>query len=166
MGSNPGNRGSYEPAIEIYTPAYLYDTNDQLITTNRPQITALSFSGPIGYNVPFTVSYSSNSSIASAVLVRPGSSTHASNMDQRLVGLCGPSPQTPCNASNNALSLTTPPNGNIAPPGYYMLFLLDSAGVPSIAQLIQLTPYSTVPPTASISATCSNCTVANNNISI
>src|SRR5437762_6704383 len=37
-GSNPGNRGSYEPAIEIYTPSYLYDANDHLITTNRPQI--------------------------------------------------------------------------------------------------------------------------------
>src|ERR1041385_4631472 len=37
-GSNPGNRGSYEPAIEIYTPSYLYDSNDHLITTNRPRI--------------------------------------------------------------------------------------------------------------------------------
>src|SRR5438067_12354584 len=36
-GSNPGNRGSYEPAIEIYTPSYLYDANDQLITTDSPQ---------------------------------------------------------------------------------------------------------------------------------
>ena len=45
MGSNPGARGSYEPAIEIYTPAYLYDANDQLITTNRPSITGMSATG-------------------------------------------------------------------------------------------------------------------------
>ena len=38
------------------------------------------------------------------------------------------------------------PNGNIAPPGYYMLFLLDSAGVPSKARFIQLSPYTTPPP--------------------
>src|SRR5213075_3462307 len=81
-GSNPGNRGSYEPAIEIYTPSYLYDTNDHLITTNRPQITALSFSGPIHYGMPFSVSYTSTSPISSAVLVRPGSVTHSTDMEQ------------------------------------------------------------------------------------
>src|SRR6516162_410827 len=79
MGSNPGNRGSYEPAIEIYTPSYLYDANDRLITTNRPQITGLSPSGPFHYSDQFSVSYTSSTSppISSAVLVRPGSSTHA-----------------------------------------------------------------------------------------
>ena len=81
-GSNPlagggtPNRGKYEPAIEIYTPSYLYDTNDHLITTGRPQITALSFSGPIHYGTPFSVNYTSTSPISSAVLIRPGSATH------------------------------------------------------------------------------------------
>jgi hypothetical protein len=159
MGSNPGNRGSYEPAIEIYTPSYLYDANDHLITTNRPQITGLSFSGPIHYGVPFSVSYSSISPISSAVLVRPGSSTHATDMDQRLIGLCGAT--SPCTASNNMLSLTTPANGSIAPPGYYMLFLLDSAGVPSKARLIQLTPnaYSLVPPRGAITTPSGDMTI-------
>ena len=77
MGSNPGDRGTYEPAIEIYTPSYLYDSNDHLITTDRPRITGLSFSGPIHYGMPFSVSYTSTSPISSAVLIRPGSSTHA-----------------------------------------------------------------------------------------
>src|ERR1051325_5623327 len=146
MGSNPPNGGRYEPAIEIYTPAYLYDSSDHLITTNRPRITGLSFSGPIHYGVPFSVSYTSTSAISSAVLIRPGSSTHSSDMEQRLVGLCGGT--SPCSASGNTLSLTTPPDGGIAPPGYYMLFLLDSAGVPSKAWFVQLTPnsYSLIPP--------------------
>ena len=157
MGSNPGRRGGYEPAMEIYTPAYLYDANDKLITANRPQITALSFSGPIGYHVPFRVSYKSTSPIGSAVLMRPGSSTHATDMDQRFIGLCGAT--SPCSASNNALDLTTPPNGNVAPPGYYMLFLLDSAGVPSEAEFIQLTPYSTVAPRGKISSPGGNVTI-------
>jgi len=43
MGSNPSLRGRYEPAIEIYTPSYLYDANDHLITTDRPRITAFRF---------------------------------------------------------------------------------------------------------------------------
>jgi len=100
--------------------------------------------------MPFSVSYTSTSPISSAVLIRPGSATHGENMEQRLIGLCGDT--SPCTASNNTLSLTTPPDGSIAPPGYYMLFLLDSAGVPSKAWFIQLTPnsYSLVPPTGSI----------------
>src|SRR5438046_5394943 len=68
-GSNPGNRGSYEPAIEIYTPSYLYDSNDHLIITNRPQITALSFSGPIQYGMPFFVNYYRTSTIILIVLI-------------------------------------------------------------------------------------------------
>jgi hypothetical protein len=152
MGSNPGSRGSYQPAIEIYTPSYLYDANDHLITTNRPQITGLSFSGPIHYGTQFTVSYTSsnpqnNPQNMSAVLVRPGSSTHASNMEQRLIVLCSGG----CSSSNQ-MTLNTPPNGSIAPPGYYMLFLIDSAGVPSKAAFIQLTPYPSTPPTGTISA--------------
>jgi hypothetical protein len=156
MGSNPPPRGEYEPAIEIYTPPYLFDSNDNPIT-NRPVITGVS-PAVMGYNKPFTVTYTSAKPIASAVLIRPGSVTHAFDMEQRLVGLCGASPQPACSGSG-ALSLTSPPNSNIAPPGYYMLFLLDNSGVPSVAQFIQLTPYTTTPPTGSIQAPTSNVTV-------
>jgi hypothetical protein len=147
MGSNPGPRGQYQPAIEIYTPAYLYDANDYLITTNRPAITGVT-AAELGYNASFSVNYTSISPISAAVLVHPGSTTHAIDMDQRLIGLCGPAPQPACNGASGSgtLTLTTPPDGNIAPPGYYMLFLLDSAGVPSVAQFLQLSPYSTPPP--------------------
>jgi fibronectin type 3 domain-containing protein len=158
MGSNPGPRGNYEPAIEIYTPAYLFDSSDQLIpAANRPNITGIT-PGVIGYNAPFSVTYASTSAISSAVLVRPGSATHTFDMDQRLIGLCGPSPQPPCNGSGT-LNLTSPPNGNIAPPGYYMLFLLDSTGVPSVAQFIQLSPYATTPPSGAIMSPTSDITI-------
>jgi hypothetical protein len=80
-------------------------------------------------------------------------------MEQRLVGLCGASPQPACSAASNTLTLVSPPNGNIAPPGYYMLFLIDSAGVPSIARWVQLTPYSTASPTGSISLPASDVTI-------
>ena len=160
LGSNPGNRGSYQPAIEIYTPAYLFDGNDRLIT-NRPTITGITpASGVIGYGAPFSVSYTPASAvISSAVLVRPGSVTHAFDMEQRLIGLCGPSPQPACNGAGT-LNLSTPPNGNIAPPGYYMLFLLDSNGVPSKAQFIQLSPYATSPPVGAITSPASDTTIA------
>jgi hypothetical protein len=104
------------------------------------------------------VTYTAASPISSAVLVRPGSTTHAFDMDQRLVGLCGPSPQPPCTGSGS-LTLTAPPNGNVAPPGYYMLFLLDSAGVPSKAEFVELTSFTTTPPSGTISAPASDVTI-------
>jgi len=159
IGSNPGSRGRYLAAMEMYTPPYLYDANDHLITA-RPAITAVApASGVLGYSTPFSVTYTSASAISSAVLVRPGSVTHAFDMDQRLIGLCGPAPQPACSAGGSTLSLTTPPNGNIAPPGYYMLFLLDSAGVPSRAAFIQLTAHSTTPPSGSIASPASDVTI-------
>jgi fibronectin type 3 domain-containing protein len=161
LGSNPGARGSYEAAIEIYTPSYLYDANDRLITTGRPSITGTSpASGVIGYGEQFSVDYTSSSPIASAVLVRPGSTTHAEDMEQRLIGLCGASPQPACSdVGTGRLGLMSPPNGNIAPPGYYMLFLLDSAGVPSKAQFIQLSPYAGQPPNGLIASPASDLSI-------
>src|SRR5215831_1071830 len=80
-------------------------------------------------------------------------------MEQRLIGLCGDT--SPCSASGNTLSLTTPADGSIAPPGYYMLFLLDSTGVPSKVWFIQLTPnsYSLVPPSGAITTPSGDMTI-------
>ena len=157
LGSNPGPRGKYASAIEIYTPAYLFDANDQLITSGRPAITSVT-PGPIGYGAGFTVTYTSGSSIASAVLMRPGSTTHAFDMEQRMIGLCGPSPQPACTGSGT-LTLTAPPNGNIAPPGYYMLFLLDASGVPSKAEFLELASVTANPPDGVISSPLSDVTI-------
>src|SRR5205823_6370498 len=123
----------------------------------RPVISGLS-SSVLGYGTPFTVSFTSASPISSAVLIRPGSTTHADDMEQRLIGLCGPSPQPACSGSGT-LALTTPPNANIAPPGYYLLFLLDAAKVPSKAVFLQLTPYSSVPPTGTIDSPATDVTI-------
>ena len=35
------------------------------------------------------------------------------------------------------LNVTAPPNGNIVPPGYYLLFILNSSGVPSVAKFVR-----------------------------
>jgi uncharacterized membrane protein len=53
-------------------------------------------------------------------------------MDQREVGLS-------FTAGTGSLTVTAPPNSNIAPPGYYMLFLLNNSGVPSVANFVQVT---------------------------
>ena len=157
IGSNPGNRGSYQPAIEIYSPAYLFDSSDRRITAGRPAITGIS-SSVLGYGAAFSVTYTASAQIGSAVLIRPGSVTHAFNMEQRLIGLCGPSPQPACTGTGT-LNLTTPPNGNLAPPGHYLLFLIDANGVPSVAQFVQITPFAAAPPRGTISSPASNVTI-------
>lgn len=157
LGSNPGDRGKYLGRIEIYTPPYLYDADDRLITADRPAISSVS-PAVLGYGGTLTVDYSAVSAVSSAVLVRPGSTTHAFDMDQRVIGLCGASPQPPC-AGAGSLSLTMPPNGNLAPPGFYMLFLLDAAGVPSKAAWIELAPLTAAPPDGTIASPASDVTV-------
>ena len=85
----------------------------------------------IGYGMSFQVQTPDAANIASVVLVKDGAVTHAFNMDQRLVGLVS-------SAGSGVLNVTGPPNGNIAPPGYYMLFLINKAGVPSVAKFVQV----------------------------
>jgi hypothetical protein len=126
-GSNPSG-STYEPRMELYQPAYLFGSSGNLAV--RPTVTsAPSF---VNYGQAFTVGTPDAADIASVVLIRPGAVTHAFDMDQRLVGLS-------YTAGSGALSVTAPPNSNIAPPGYYMLFTLNSSGVPSVATFIELT---------------------------
>jgi hypothetical protein len=142
IGGNP-SRGAYEQSIEIYTPPYLFNSNGSPAT--RPSITGAPSTG-IGYGAAFQVQTPDAANISSVVLVRPGASTHAFDMEQRLVALS-------FTAGSGLLNVVTPPNGNIAPPGFYMLFLLNSAGVPSIARFLQLTPTpADIPPTGTITS--------------
>jgi len=136
-GGNP-DRGSYVQQMEIYKPAYLFNANGGLAT--RPSINGVPSN--INYGNTFTIQSQDAPTISSVVLVRNGTVTHAFGMDQRMVGLS-------FTAGSGSLTVTAPPNSNIAPPGYYMLFALNSAGVPSLAKFIQVTA---LPPDFSIAA--------------
>jgi len=149
IGGNPA-RGTYEQHIEIYSPAYLFNPDGSLAT--RPSITGMPSTG-IGYGSAFQVQTPDAANISSVVLMRAGAPTHAFDMEQRLVGLS-------FTAGSGVLNVTAPPNGNIAPQGYYMLFLVNTAGVPSVAQFVQLTPApADLPPTGVISSPSTNVTI-------
>jgi hypothetical protein len=139
-GGNP-QRGTYEPHMEIYSPAYLFTADGSLAT--RPTIAAVS-SGVISYSGPFQVQTPDAANITTAVLMRAGAVTHAFDMEQRLVGLS-------FTAGSGVLNLTAPPNGNVAPPGYYLLFILNSSGVPSVGQFVQLLANPNAPTITSLS---------------
>ena len=148
-GGNPA-RGTYESQMEIYSPAYLFNANGSLAT--RPSITGLS-SSTIGYGGAFQVQTPDAANISSVALIRNGAVTHAFDMDQRYVGLS-------FTAGTGILNITGPPNGNIAPPGYYMLFLLNNSGVPSVASMVQVSSAANdIPPTGTIANPSSNVTI-------
>ena len=131
-GGNPV-RGTYEEHMEIYLPAYLFadDGSGNVIPAPRPTIT--NAPAEIGYGAGFKIKTPNALEISALVLVRPGSVSHAFDMEQRLVGL------TFSSSGSGTLRSTAPPNGSIAPPGYYMLFLINQAGVPSLAKFVHLT---------------------------
>jgi hypothetical protein len=67
------------------------------------------------------------------VLIPQPSVTHAFNENPGYI---------PLNFAQTAggLTVTAPANGNLAPPGNYMLFALSSNGVPSVASWVRITP--------------------------
>jgi len=124
-GGNP-QQGTYEPHMEIYQPAYLFNADGSLAT--RPSLSGVP--ATIGYGTSFAVTTDATD-ITSAVLIHAGAPTHSFDMGQRFVGLS-------FSASTSSLTVTGPPSGNVAPPGFYMLFLINSKGVPSISQFVQV----------------------------
>ena len=116
------------PDVEIFTPHYLY--NEEGTLAARPVVGA----GPdsIGYNQSFSISMDTDMPITEFNLVRMSAVTHGVNTDQRLLTV-------DITARNgNTYTLNSPESGNIAPPGYYMLFALNAQGVPSESKIIQI----------------------------
>jgi len=147
-GGNP-QRGNYERRQEVYSPAYLFNPD------GTPAIRPVIWNGGPGsirYGGTFQVNTPDAANIASIALVRPGSPTHAFDQEQRFVGLS-------YTAAAGVLNVTAPPNGNIAPPGYYMLFILNAAGVPSLASFVHLSASANQAPSAAIDSPAGNVTI-------
>lgn len=115
--------------MEIFSPPYLFkpDGSGQLAT--RPSIS--SAPATINYAQSFTVNTPDAASISKVSLIRLGAPTHGQDMDQRYIPI-------KFTARRGKLNLTAPANANIAPPGYYMLFTVNSRGVPSVAKMVKI----------------------------
>ncbi len=112
-----------EYRVEIYSPPYLFHGP-------RPNVT--SAPDTVAYGANFDVIAPDAGAVVSAALIRPGAVTHSFNQEQRYVGL------SIVTAQSGSLTLTAPPNAFVAPPGYYMLFLVNGNGVPSIGRFVKL----------------------------
>jgi hypothetical protein len=85
----------------------------------------------IGYAEDFSVVTPDAAQVTRATLVRLGSVTHGFDESQRVIELG-------FRRIAGGLTVTAPPSGAVAPPGPYMLALINSAGVPSIARMLLL----------------------------
>jgi hypothetical protein len=109
--------------MEVFSPPYLS-------AGPRPSITTAP--ATMSYASTFNISTPDAQTITSVALMRPGSVTHHTDAGQRYIRL-GITAAVP-----GSLTVNTPTNGFVAPPGFYMLFILDASGVPSQAQWVQL----------------------------
>jgi hypothetical protein len=129
-----------EKSGELYSPPYLFKGP-------RPTVTAAP--DAVHYNQSFTVDTPDAAKIQKVALVHMGTVTHNFDMDQRFMNLS-------FTAGSGSLTITGPQNANVAPPGWYMVFLLDDKGVPSYGQIVQVDGASdTQAPTAPSSLTAS-----------
>jgi hypothetical protein len=126
-GSNhDGERGlnNRELRMEVFHPPYLF---------RGPRPTIEDAPGEIDLPSTFAISTPQAPAIRSVALIRCGSVTHAFDADQRYVGLAIES------RTATQLGIASPPDSRIAPPGYYLLFVVDDNGVPSIGKFVRIT---------------------------
>jgi len=112
-----------ETRMEVYTPNYL-------LIGDRPVIYAAPET--ITYNQTFNIPMSGAEDVSRAMFIRLSAVTHAWNMGQRSIpmafGAVGP----------EELEIVAPPDMMTAPPGHYMLFVLNGAGIPAVAPIVQI----------------------------
>jgi hypothetical protein len=132
-GSGEGGGVLYENSdftSQVFTPPYLFNPDGTLAA--RPSIT--SAPSRISYNQPFTVEIPAGGSVTRGSLVRLSSVTHAFNQSQLIY------PLTFSVTAPTTLTAVGPSSANLAPPGPYMLFLVNGGGVPSVARMVTVGP--------------------------
>ncbi len=119
-GSNPA-RKTEELRIETYWPPYLFQGE-------RPRLALATDTVAYGTTVTATTA----TALREVNLVRPGACTHSSDNEQRLIDLEFTS------AAPDSVTITLPSNPALAPPGWYLVFVVNDQGVPSTGQWLHL----------------------------
>lgn len=120
-------------SVEIYSPPYLFQGARPVISGLNPE---WSYSDLSGTEV-LTVTTRPGVSIDRFHLLRNGSITHGHDVNQRFVSL---QPFLGTVEVPPSYELEIPSSEQIAPPGYYFLYAVDSNGVPSVGHRIHLSP--------------------------
>lgn len=121
----------WEPRTEIFQPWYFGST--------RPTISAQPVVGP--YDGTITIPTPNAADISSVSLVRLMATTHHHDANQRLLWL----PIT--SRGSSSVTVRAPINGRLAPPGPYMIHVLNGSRVPSVSRIITIPGTATSPST-------------------
>jgi hypothetical protein len=117
-------------SAEIYSPPYLFADAAGTLAP-RPEVTAVQ--DTVAYGQVFTLCACDAPAVRSMALIRPGAPSHAFDQNARFVPL-----DFTRDPSGTAFAVQAPADGGVAPPGDYMLFVVDSAGVPSVARWVRV----------------------------
>lgn len=119
-GGTPSQFGPDRKTAQIFYPPYLF-------AGPRPTIVSVPKTLTFNQNFDMTVT----GTISQISLMRAGMVTHAFDQSQRRIPLA-------FTQVGNTLAVKAPLNGNYAPPGHYMLFVIGDNGVPSIAAIVNI----------------------------
>jgi galactose oxidase len=109
-------------SAEFFSPPYLF---------KGPRPTITNAPATVGYNSTASVETPDAASITKVSWIRLGSVTHTTDMNQRYIGMN-------FTRVTGAIKVKTNKGKAALPPGHYMMFLLNAAGVPSEAKIIQI----------------------------
>ncbi|KAK9713979.1 hypothetical protein RND81_06G063000 [Saponaria officinalis] len=123
--------------LEAFLPPYM----DPTLSSLRPNISSVGSSTEIKYGkilkVKFTIEGVVNLASIKVTMVRPSFNTHSFSMNQRLLVLTNTTAVKQSSQGRFQLKVKTPESSNIAPPGYYMLFVVHQ-NVPSHGIWVQI----------------------------
>lgn len=122
------SQGYLAKNAQVFTPPYLYRKDGSGQLAPRPAIS--SAPSVVNYGAQLRISSPNAPSIERMALVRLGAVTHSVDMEQRFI------PLNINDRDSGRLRATGPADPNIAPPGPYMLFVIDADGVPSVARMV------------------------------
>ena len=123
MSAGDDKAGGGKGLIDFYSPPYLFAGPRPAITSSPTQV---------NFGSTFALG-TSGAAVTRAVLIAPGATTHAVDMNTRHVELA-------VTSTGGGGFTATAPTPRVAPPGHYMLFALTAAGVPSMAKWVHVGP--------------------------
>lgn len=118
-------KGKFEQRIEIYTPPQFYRNTRPAL--NGPDMVEVKRATTLQYTSPVATT------IKTARLIPPSSTTHVTNIEQRSIGVIV------SNDGKQNISVTIPGDKNLLPNGWYMLFVVNGDGMPAVAKMIHIT---------------------------
>lgn len=126
-----GNECPSDTTYEVFSPPYLFASD----ATPAPQPEITNLPAQVHHGHDFAIDTPSPSTIGKVVLVRPMAVTHQTDTEQRVI-------QLTFNVTGPTQLTASAPNGwhphGLAPRGWYMVFLVDQDGVPSVGRFMHL----------------------------